>query len=288
MVARLASVVLLAIAGMAVYQPVAHAHDSLAPAGSAHNWLPDEAWVHRHWIPFDEQTLKAKLALHGRDLHAYLYNDHRTLAMLARIRGLDVNRLADELVAPWQGITDAQRAVLRERSLRILTQGHLAQHMFFHVFHGRILHSLAHELFGMHGSRYRALRELGLSLVDIARRGGISKEALRSSIARLIVADANNAIASHEAWPMESRHIRNRTLAWLPCWIDRPAARLDATNPYGKNRLLHGLHASSWPATAGERRSDERRVDRRLRRMPASCWPHPPAWDWSAYRSRAS
>ena len=49
----------------------AQAHDSLAPLGASHNWLPEEEWVGRHWIPFDEQALKAELGLKGRNLHAY-------------------------------------------------------------------------------------------------------------------------------------------------------------------------------------------------------------------------
>ena len=143
----------------------AGAHDSLAPLGASHNWLPEEEWVGRHWIPFDEQALKAELGLKGRDLHAYLYNDHRTLAALSD----DPQALADRLVAPWQGITDAHRAVLRERTLRILTQGHLAQHMFFHVFHGAALHMASNELLGMDAASYRHHREEQLSYVEIAR-----------------------------------------------------------------------------------------------------------------------
>ena len=85
----------------------AGAHDSLAPPGASHNWLPVEEWVGRHWIPFDEQALKAELGLTRRDLHAYLYNDHRVLAALTD----DPQALADRLVAPWQGISDTHRAV---------------------------------------------------------------------------------------------------------------------------------------------------------------------------------
>ncbi len=276
------------MAGMAGIEAAAPAHDSLAPAGSAHNWLPDEEWVHHHWVPFDEQTLKARLGLHGRDLQAFLYDDHHSLAMLARLRGLDVNRLADELVAPWQDITDAHRSLLRERTLLILTQGHLAQHMFFHVFHGRHLNPFAHELFGLHGSRYRALREEGLTLVQIAKLGGVSEATLRSGVERLIAADASDGVARQEGWPAESEQIARRSLAWLSCWLNRPAASLDPANPYGKNLQLHGRHAARWPATARERRSDEGRVERWLRRMPISCWARPPVWSWSAYRSRSA
>ena len=65
---------------------ISYAHDSLAPAAASHNWLPEEEWVTRHWIPFDEQALKAALGLRRRDLQGYLYNDHRALATLAQAR----------------------------------------------------------------------------------------------------------------------------------------------------------------------------------------------------------
>ena len=72
---------------MCVLAAPARAHDSLAPAGAGHNWLPDEEWVHRHWLPFDERELEAALGLRRRELEAYLYDDHHTLAELARARG---------------------------------------------------------------------------------------------------------------------------------------------------------------------------------------------------------
>jgi hypothetical protein len=103
---------------LAVRPPAeASAHDSLGPPGAAHTWLPDEDWVMRHWVPFDERALTSRLALRAGDLEAYLYDDHHALADLARARGLDVALLRDELVAPWRPLVDDQRyALLRERA----------------------------------------------------------------------------------------------------------------------------------------------------------------------------
>ena len=256
-------------------RPAPQAHDSLAPPGASHNWLPEEEWVGRHWIPFDEQALKAELGLEGRDLHAYLYNDHRTLAALTD----DPQALADRLVAPWQGISDAHRAMLRERTLRILTQGHLAQHMFFHVFHGAALHTASNELLGMDAASYRHHREEQLSYVEIARRGG----------------DLGRAAQDGHAGPLRrstaatgssgSRRGRRRPIASSPAAARgstagsrRPPPGDDPANPYGKNRFLHGVHAVGWPATAAQRRADDLRVDRFRRALPKSCWPVPPRW----------
>jgi hypothetical protein len=111
--------------------PVAIAHDNLAPRGAPHRWLPHEPWVMQHRIPFDEARLQAALGLRGRQLESYTLDDHHRLADLARWRGLDPDALADELVAPWRSqVGDDELAVLRKRTMRLLTQGHLAQHVF--------------------------------------------------------------------------------------------------------------------------------------------------------------
>ena len=89
----------------------ARAHDSSAPPGAPHTWLPDEDWVARHWLPFDERDLSRRLGLRGRDLEAYLYDDHRALADLAEARGIDPAQLRDELMAPWR--TTVDEATLR-------------------------------------------------------------------------------------------------------------------------------------------------------------------------------
>jgi len=276
-----AAIAVLAVAASPWWAGPAYGHDSLAPPAASHNWLPDEEWVHRHWIPFDEQALKGELGLRGRELHAYLYDDHRTLAELARRRGLDEEALADRLVAPWQGIAGEHRAVLRERALRILTQGHLAQHMFFHVFHGLHLDHASRHLFGMPGPAYRALRDEGYAYVELAERGGVPAAALRSGIVSMLESDQRDGIARREAWPVQSDHILARRLGWLSCWLRRPAARLDPANPYGKNRILHGPHSARWPGNARERRENEVRVERFRRALPASCWPRPPRWSWA-------
>ena len=78
------------------------AHDSLAPPRASHRWLPQEEWVSRHWIPFDERRLNLALGLHRRELEGFLYNDHRVLAELARRRGIDLEQLTDHLLAPWR------------------------------------------------------------------------------------------------------------------------------------------------------------------------------------------
>ena len=271
----MACIAVVAVAWLVTTPGVAHAHDSLAPPRESHNWLPNEEWVHRHWIPFDERTLNEALRLRPHDLRAYLYNDHHTLADLARRLGVDPRALATRLVAPWPA---ERRALLRERTWRILTQGHLAQHVFFHVFHGLDLHRSSHELFGVAGHEYQAMRDQGHSYLSIAAHGNIPPAALLAGIAAMIDNDHRDGIARLEAWPRQSNRIRDRTRAQLACWLGQPPAKMDPANPFGKNRFLHGEHVAGWPRTPAERRANDRRVERFRQRLVKGCWPHPRSW----------
>ena len=165
--------------------------------------------------PVRREALKRALGLRGLDLHAYLYNDHHTLAELARRRGLDPLELADRLVAPWQGIDEARRALLRDRTLRILTQGHLAQHMFFHVFHGLHLGESVSELFGMPLAQYQALRAEGLTYAEIMRRGGVPQARFRAGFTRLLEHHRDEGAASSR--PRPCRGARTSRGRWRGC-----------------------------------------------------------------------
>jgi AraC-like DNA-binding protein len=269
--------------------PDGRTHDSLAPAGAPHHWLPGEQWVYRHWVPFDEQALKLALGLDGRGLEAFLYNDHHTLAGLARARGLDPGRLADQLVSPWAPVVDgAHFAVLRDRTLRLLTQGHLAQHVFFHVYHGLDAAATAPEVFGSSAQGFLEWRLRGASPLDIARQRGVSISAVHRGVAELFAADRQQGLRSQQAWPTESDRIMARQIGRLDCWSRKPLARWDPANPYGKQMQQHGDHPRGWPATAAEHRDDAARVEGSRRSLPTSCWRRPPAWQPRDDRNNAA
>lgn len=142
----------------------AAAHDSDAPRGADHRWLPAETWVQKHWLPYDEARLYELLGVDTPAVFRWLSNDHRTLAQLARRRGVSPRTLAKRLLDPRRADLSAREyRVLRSRAQRTLTQGHLAQHMFFHVFHGSHLngHEDGHieHLFGVDRHEYRRLRQ---------------------------------------------------------------------------------------------------------------------------------
>ena len=156
----------------------------------------------RHWVPFDERALTTRLALRAGDLEAYLYNDHHALADLARARGLDVAGLRDELVAPWRPLADDQRyALLRGRTERILTQPHLAQHVFFHVFHDMAVVHDAQGTFGLPFATVHQLRIAGLTPLEIAARGGVPPPAVRASVLHSLALERDEGVRRGVAWP---------------------------------------------------------------------------------------
>ena len=182
--------------------PQASAHDSLAPPGAPHTWLPSEDWVMRHWVPFDERALTTRLGLRAHDLEAYLYNDHHALSDLVRARGLDPARLRDELVAPWRPrVGTVHFEVLRERTERMLTQPHLAQHVLFHVFHGGML---AHDplgTFGLPAATVGQMRLDGLTPIEVAASGGIDAAALHADLLHHFRHDRDEGVRRRAAWP---------------------------------------------------------------------------------------
>jgi hypothetical protein len=278
---RLRLAAALIAAGLVGAPVPAAAHDDLAPPGAPHQWLPDEDWVMEHRIPFDQARLQRALGLEGRRLEAYLFNDHRTPAELARRQGIGVEALADHLVAPWHGRVGADRiATLRDRTVRLLTQGHLAQHAFFHVFHKLGLPPASRRLFGVSSRRLGLLRRRGLTPLQVARRhGGLPLRELIAGLRDHVRRRHRRALATNEAWPAQADRLLARQLRLLPCWVRRRAPPADPGNPYGKARLQHGPHARRWPRTALEWRENDVAVERVRRRLRQSCWPRVARWN---------
>jgi hypothetical protein len=116
--ASMAAAICAALALSAVGTPSAGAHDSLAPRGiDRHTWLPHEHWVKKHWVPYDEDRLRELLRVSTRQIFAWLKDDHRTLAQLARRRGVNPRTLGTRLLAPRRAeLPPRTYAVLRGRA----------------------------------------------------------------------------------------------------------------------------------------------------------------------------
>ena len=235
---------LLAVVGtVLVWLPVADARaastDSEAPATAPPHWLPPEAWVYNHWIPYDEGRLYRLLRIERSDLWQQLRDDRRNVAGLARRRGWpDVDALAAALVAPWRGRVPAARlALLRSRARRTLTQGHLAQHLFFHSLHQFAIASEAPDIFGLTDARFRAVRrEQELSPLTIARLHGRSPARVEALSIGVLRERARTGVRGHAITARQAAILLRRQLTQLPRWLSQ--ARYNGPPVTHRGRLV--------------------------------------------------
>jgi Tol biopolymer transport system component len=217
--------VLALLAAAAALLPTAAAaksNDSLAPPDAPPHWLPPEAWVYNHWIPYDEGRLYALLHITREQLWQQLRDDHRNIAQLAARHGWrDPGRLADALVAPWRGhVTAARLAILRGRAVRTITQGHLSQHLFFHSLHQFAIPSRAPRIFGMSDQGFRDVRRtLELSPLTIARLHGRSPARVEALSVAALRDRARAGVRGHAITARQARILLRRQVTQLPRWL---------------------------------------------------------------------
>ena len=186
---------LLILAALAAVPVAAQATDSHAPKGARGDWLPADEWAMSQWLPYDEATLDHLLHTNRDELAAWL-DDRRKLGQLARKRGFPSQRaLAKRLVAARRGhMSPALRRTLERRALDTLTQAHLARHVLFHIYHSPAVTTSAHRLFGVSSTRYKQLRNSGLSPRRIAAAGHRTEAQLRASLLSLFAARGHRAV----------------------------------------------------------------------------------------------
>jgi hypothetical protein len=186
---------LLALTALLVVPAAAQAADSHAPHGARLDWLPRDEWVMSAWLPYDEARLYTLLHSDRAQVDAWL-DDHRTLGQLARTHGwTSQRRLAHALVAPrLKAVRPAMRAVLERRALETLTQGHLSNHVIFHVFHTPAIADDAKSVFGLRPATFRHLRNSGLSPTTIAQRGGRTRAGAQARLAALLKARGQRGV----------------------------------------------------------------------------------------------
>ena len=240
--------------GQAPAKPQTKSLDSEAPPGAPPHWLPGEEWVMQHWLPYDERRLYRLLGISRGDLWRLLRDDTRSVADLASERGWKPAALARALVAPWRGkVRDAKRlAMLERRALRTLTQGHLAQHIFFHSLHQTALPDHSPEIFGVSSRvEWSELRRSELSPLQICRLNGLPRShAQRAAEARLR-ATAERGVESQVVPAAQARRLLARQLRQLPRWLQQtryngppplvsPRASPATASNYSNNAALSG------------------------------------------------
>ena len=196
--------------------------DSDAPPGSPPHWLPHDEWVHLHWVPFDEARLQTLLKADRAELWRWLRHDLQTLAQLGAQRGYpSARRLADALVAPRaKHVSAAQLRVLRARTLRVLVQGHLSQHLIFHSLHQEAGPEAARELFGVRDTAtFQRLRQLDLSPLRIGRTHGRTRAQMQGGLERKLRAAAREGVENGDTSPRQAQIVLQRQLRQVPRWL---------------------------------------------------------------------
>ena len=247
-------------------EPQTESLDSEAPPGAPPHWLPNEDWVMQHWLPYDEARLYRLLRMKRATVWRWLRDDTRALADLARERGWDPAALARALVAPWEGeLADPKRlAVLERRALRTLTQGHLAQHVFFHSLHQNAVPDNAPAIFGTASrEQFQLLRRSELSPLQICRLNGLSGDHALREARRTLEATVQKAIDRQAMPASQARRLLNRQLRQLPRWLNQsryngpppvktPRASAATASNYSNNAALsadgHAIAFESYDA----------------------------------------
>ena len=172
------------------------------------------------WLPYDEARLYELIHSDRAEIDAWL-DDHRTQGRLARTRGWSSQRrLALALVAPrLNGVRPAMREVLERRALETLTQGHLSNHMIFHVFHTPAIADHAKSVFGLRPATFRHLRDSGLSPAVIAQRGGRTRAGAQARLAALLKARGERAVGLGAMSRAQARALYGEQMAALPAFM---------------------------------------------------------------------
>jgi hypothetical protein len=115
----------------------------------------------------------------------------------------------------------ARARILRERALRTISQGHLAQHLFFHSLHQFGIASEAPAIFGVTDVEFRRLRRAELSPLAIARLHGRSPGQVEALAIAVLRERAQTGVRGHAIPPAQADRLLRRQLSQLPRWLDQ-------------------------------------------------------------------
>jgi Tol biopolymer transport system component len=178
----------------------------------------------QHWLPYDEHRLYMLLGIDRGDVWHQLRDDTKTLADLAWEKLWDPRQLAHALILPWRNtIHDPRRlAVLEHRALRTLTQGHLAQHLFFHSLHQDAIPDNAPAIFGVASrEEFAELRRSEFSPLQICRLDGVSRAHAQTQATTTLVRMAERGVRLGQFPASQAKLLLTRQLNQLPRWLQQ-------------------------------------------------------------------
>jgi hypothetical protein len=219
----------LALAVSALPATPARAADPDAPPGASPTWLPNEAWVLEHWLPYSDRDLFR--ILHISQAHLGI-SDTRSLADIARSRGLKTSSVVTALMKPWRGkVSAAHYRELRSRAMRTFTQPHLAVHMFFHTFHDASMDGALPGILGVPDyPTILRLQAQNLSYAEMAARNGRSVAQVQAAVRQVIARSMASAVGAQ--WTPRA-HVKawmglvdTQISGWL-AWKEMPGMAMD-------------------------------------------------------------
>ncbi len=175
--------------------------------------LPSLAWL---------CCLQRLLRTSRRGLWQWLRHDVQTLAELGAKRGYPSPReLAAALVAPRaKDVSPARARELRARTLRVLVQGHLSQHLIFHSLHQEAGPHAAAKLFGVRDTAaFQRLRRLDLSPLRIGRTRGRTRAQMQRGLEAELRHAAHEGVRGGDTSPRQAQIVLQRQLRQIPRWL---------------------------------------------------------------------
>jgi Tol biopolymer transport system component len=111
-------------------------------------------------------------------------------------------------------------ALLHGRAVRTITQGHLAQHLFFHSLHQFAIPSRAPAIFGLSDAAFRDTRRtLELSPLTIARLHGRSPARVEALSVAALRERVHAGVVGHAMTARQARILLRRQITQLPRWL---------------------------------------------------------------------
>ncbi|HEX2087877.1 MAG TPA: hypothetical protein VHF89_19480 [Solirubrobacteraceae bacterium] len=198
---------------LAALPAAASAQDSAAPPGALPHWLPTEEWVYQHWLPFDEGRLYRLLRADRGAIWRHLRDDAaHDLEQLARRRGFTARELARRLVP-------SGRPLLVRRARRVLTQGHMSQHILFHSLHQTAVPKASRWIFGARNERFLELRRAEHSPLQIGRLHGRTTAQMHVRAVAVLRARARKGVRQGEMSRRQARLLLDRQVRQIPRWL---------------------------------------------------------------------
>lgn len=213
--------------------------DSDAPKEAGDRWLPCEPWVMYHWVPFSERELYRATGIKHAEFKDWIRDDDRhNLGQLVRRHGKKPEAVVERLLRKQKRrISDAHYKELVRRSNALMTQGHLAQHVFFHYFHNPVLAENSRAIFGIRPGDYHRARLRGWTPREIAARGGRTMKSAQRRAMRVMAQSQTEGVRRGETTRSQANYFLNYQRRWIKRW------REQSINSHRKGEFPRGYRA---------------------------------------------